>query len=89
MFLISGRSPLYSHITATLQGLATIRASEEQKQFLNTYNGYQDHNSSAWFYYLTANRWLGFRLDILCATLMSAVAFAPFVAFEAGLSKFS
>ena len=52
------------------------------------YNTYQDRNSSASFYYLAANRWLGYRLDIICAVLMTVVAFAPFIAHEAGLGKF-
>lgn len=85
--LFLGRSPLYSHISATLQGLTTIRASREQQQFLNNYNKFQDHNSSAWFMYLTAGRWLGFRLDALCALMMSVVSFAPLLAAEAGLSE--
>lgn len=86
---ISGRSPLYSHISATLQGLATIRASEVQDQFTAMYNEYQDRNTAASYYYLAANRWLGYRLDLTCAALMIVVAFAPFIALEAGLSKFS
>ncbi|CAB4005802.1 multidrug resistance-associated 4-like, partial [Paramuricea clavata] len=81
------RSPLYSHISATLQGLATIRASEEQNQFHEMYNKYQDCNTSASYYYLAANRWLGYRLDIICAILMTFVAFAPFIAYETGLVR--
>ena len=84
---ISGRSPLYSHISATIQGLAIIRASEEQTQFKKIYNDYQDHNTSASFYYLAANRWLGYRLDMICAAFMTSVAFAPFIVHEAGSSK--
>jgi ATP-binding cassette subfamily C (CFTR/MRP) protein 4 len=67
--------------------LATIRASEEQSQFTEMYNEYQDRNSSASFYYLAANRWLGYRLDLICAILMTVVAFSPFIVHEAGLSK--
>ncbi|XP_028401677.1 multidrug resistance-associated protein 4-like isoform X2 [Dendronephthya gigantea] len=81
----SSRSPLYSHISATLQGLATIRASEEQQQFAEMYNKYQDRNTSGSYYYLAANRWLGYRLDLICASLITIVAFAPFIANEAGL----
>ena len=69
------------------QGLATIRASEEQRQFIAMYNAYQDRNTSASYYYLAANRWLGYRLDIICASLMTIVTFAPFIAYEAGLGK--
>jgi hypothetical protein len=53
------------------------------------YNKYQDCNTSASFYYLAANRWLGYRLDIICAMLMTFVAFVPFIAHEAGLGKFN
>lgn len=84
---ISGRSPLYSHISATLQGLATIRASEEQQQFAEMYNKYQDRNTSGNYYYLAANRWLGYRLDMICASLMTIVSFAPFIAHEIGIGK--
>ena len=52
------------------------------------YNNYQDHNTSASFYYLAANRWLGYRLDMTCAVLMTSVAFAPFIAHEAGFGMF-
>ncbi|XP_028401691.1 multidrug resistance-associated protein 4-like [Dendronephthya gigantea] len=79
------RSPLYSHISATLQGLATIRASEEQQQFAEMYNKYQDRNTSGSYYYLAANRWLGYRLDLICASFMTFVAFIPFIAYEVGI----
>ncbi|XP_046853156.1 ATP-binding cassette sub-family C member 4-like isoform X2 [Xenia sp. Carnegie-2017] len=80
------RSPMYSHVSATLQGLCTIRAFNTQQDFLQKYYQYQDHHSSSWFLILTGVRWLGFRLDMLCFVFFAIVVFAPLVAQEFGLS---
>ncbi|XP_046852739.1 ATP-binding cassette subfamily C member 4-like isoform X2 [Xenia sp. Carnegie-2017] len=79
------RSPFYSHFTASLQGLPIIRASCEQNQYIELFDSYQDRNTAANYYYLSAIRWLGYRLDILCSSLIAVVAFAPFIAYEAGI----
>lgn len=77
---------MYSHVSATLQGLCTIRAFNAQSHFVRTYNMYQDRHTSAWFLILTGVRWLGFRLDMLCFIFFSIVVVAPLLAEEAGLS---
>ncbi|XP_028401399.1 multidrug resistance-associated protein 4-like [Dendronephthya gigantea] len=80
------RSPIYSHVSATLQGLCTIRALHTQPHFLRKYNKYQDRHTSAWFLILTGVRWLGFRLDMLCFVFFAIVVFAPLAAEEVGMS---
>lgn len=79
---------MYSHVSATLQGLCTIRAFNTQQDFLQKYYQYQDHHSSSWFLILTGVRWLGFRLDMLCFVFFAIVVFAPLVAQEFGLSMY-
>ena len=86
MHFVLDRSPMYSHVSATLQGLCTIRALKTQPQFLKRYNKYQDRHTSTWFLILTGVRWLGFRLDMLCFVFFAIVVFAPLVAREAGRS---
>jgi ATP-binding cassette subfamily C (CFTR/MRP) protein 4 len=80
---------MYSHVSATLQGLCTIRALNTQPHFLRKYNKYQDRHTSAWFLILTGVRWLGFRLDMLCFVFFAIVVFSPLVAEEVGLSTFN
>ena len=77
---------MFSHISATLQGLPIIRATRAQEQFLLKYYKFQDHHTSAWFLFLTGVRWLGFRLDMLCFVFFVIVVYSPLIAKEAGLS---
>ncbi|CAG2107654.1 unnamed protein product [Medioppia subpectinata] len=60
------RSPIYSHITATIEGLQTIKAFNKQKQFINKFNQLVDYQSAPNFLYYCSMRWLSTRMDILC-----------------------
>ncbi|XP_041372527.1 ATP-binding cassette sub-family C member 4-like [Gigantopelta aegis] len=55
------RSPVYSHVSDTIGGLQTIRAFGKQDQFTESFDGYQNHHSSAWFLYLASYRWFSIR----------------------------
>lgn len=57
------RSPVFSHLAASLNGLATIRAFKVEPEFEVKFDEYQDVHSSAWFLFVAASRWLGISLD--------------------------
>uniref|UniRef100_A0A6G1SI71 Multidrug resistance-associated protein 4 n=1 Tax=Aceria tosichella TaxID=561515 RepID=A0A6G1SI71_9ACAR len=57
------RSPVFSHLAASLNGLATIRAFGVEAEFERRFDQYQDIHSSAWFLFVAASRWLGCSLD--------------------------
>jgi len=57
------RSPVFSHLAASLNGLATIRAFGVEPEFEQKFDQYQDIHSSAWFLFVAASRWLGCSLD--------------------------
>lgn len=57
------RSPVFSHLAASLNGLATIRAFGVEPEFERRFDQYQDIHSSAWFLFVAASRWLGCSLD--------------------------
>lgn len=59
------RSPVFSHLAASLNGLATIRAFGAEPEFERRFDQYQDVHSSAWFLFVSASRWLGCSLDWL------------------------
>ncbi|XP_050295811.1 probable multidrug resistance-associated protein lethal(2)03659 [Anthonomus grandis grandis] len=67
------RSPVYSHLTASLQGLTTIRAFGAQEILKVEFDNYQDTYSSACFMFLSANRTFGFWLDMHCVIFIILV----------------
>ncbi|XP_078614435.1 ATP-binding cassette sub-family C member 4-like [Branchiostoma floridae x Branchiostoma japonicum] len=68
------RSPMFSHLSATIQGLWTIRAFGAQESFQQEFDAHQDLHSEAWFLYLTCGKWMAIRVDVLVAFFVSAVA---------------
>ncbi|CAG9768689.1 unnamed protein product [Ceutorhynchus assimilis] len=70
------RSPVYSHLTASLQGLTTIRAFGAQQILKAEFDNYQNAYSSAYFMFLAANRTFGFWLDMHCVFFITLVTFS-------------
>lgn len=68
------RSPLYSHFAESLTGISTIRAykMEEQFKLINQQN--VDKNLRCWFAHDMAQRWLGIRLETICAVLVTVTS---------------
>ncbi|XP_067890479.1 multidrug resistance-associated protein 4 isoform X2 [Heterodontus francisci] len=69
------RSPVFSHLSSSLQGIWTIRATKTEQQFQAKFDEHQDLHSETWFLFLSTSRWLAVRLDALCAVFVSTVAF--------------
>ncbi|GFN98107.1 multidrug resistance-associated protein 4 [Plakobranchus ocellatus] len=69
----TSRSPVFSYLSASLQGLHTIRAMRMQERFMTEFDAYQDHHTEAWYLFLATSRWLAVRLDWLCALFVTAV----------------
>ena len=69
------RSPIYSHITATIEGLPIIKAFRKQNQFTNKFELLVDNHSAPNFLYYCSTRWLSTRMDILCVliSLLAAI----------------
>ncbi|KAI8926107.1 P-loop containing nucleoside triphosphate hydrolase protein [Entophlyctis helioformis] len=75
-FEATTRSPVYSDFPATLEGLSTIRAFSAENRFKGRFFALQDDNTRMWFSFLSVNRWLGFRLDMLSSLFLIVLAFA-------------
>ncbi|KAJ8954550.1 hypothetical protein NQ318_000784 [Aromia moschata] len=67
------RSPIYTHLAASLHGLTTIRAFGAQEVLKNEFDNYQDKYSAAFFLYIAANRTFGFWLDFHCVIYITFV----------------
>ncbi|KAJ8951065.1 hypothetical protein NQ318_003763 [Aromia moschata] len=78
------RSPVFTHLNATLQGLTTIRAFGAQDILRNEFDKHQDCHTSAWFMYIAASSAFGFWLDILCFIFVGIITFS-FLTFALGL----
>jgi len=77
MYLLStARSPLYSHISSTIQGLSTIRAYKEEEKFSNNLYYYLNEHTKAWYLYIATNRWFGMRIDLISAAFLVFVVFS-------------
>jgi ATP-binding cassette subfamily C (CFTR/MRP) protein 4 len=69
------RSPVYSNVPSTIEGLSIIRAFSAQQRLHASFNAIQNENTRIFFAYLSCGRWLGFRLDFLQAILVLIFVF--------------
>ncbi|XP_058040750.1 ATP-binding cassette sub-family C member 4 [Ahaetulla prasina] len=69
------RSPVFSHLSSSLQGLWTIRAFQAQQRFQELFDAHQDLHTEAWFLFLTTSRWFAVRLDAICAIFVIVMVF--------------
>uniref|UniRef100_A0A3Q3LYS7 Multidrug resistance-associated protein 4-like n=1 Tax=Labrus bergylta TaxID=56723 RepID=A0A3Q3LYS7_9LABR len=69
------RSPVFSHLSSSLQGLWTIRAFGAEERFQKTFDAQQDLHSGAWFLFLTTSRWFALRLDGMCSIFVTITTF--------------
>ncbi|KAI8485108.1 Multidrug resistance-associated protein 4 [Branchiostoma belcheri] len=78
----TARSPVFSHVSTTLSGLATLRVMKMQDSFLKQFHECLDHHSSGWFLFISCARWFQIRLDWLCAAFVATVAFGAVLASD-------
>uniref|UniRef100_A0A4W4ELJ6 ATP-binding cassette, sub-family C (CFTR/MRP), member 4 n=1 Tax=Electrophorus electricus TaxID=8005 RepID=A0A4W4ELJ6_ELEEL len=78
------RSPVFSHLSSSLQGLWTIRAFKAEERFQQTFDAHQDLHSEAWFLFLTTSRWLAVRLDGMCSVFVTIMSFGCLLMRNAG-----
>ena len=74
------RSPLFSLISESLDGLTTIRAFGVLQKFQAQHKVLLDAHTRADFSFMSSARWLGFRLDVSVVILLAASTFGAAVA---------
>ncbi|XP_076243243.1 ATP-binding cassette sub-family C member 4 [Calliopsis andreniformis] len=70
------RSPVFTHLNATLNGLTTIRAYCAQEILKREFDKLQDVHTSTFYMYVVASTAFGFSLDIFCFVFTSLVTFS-------------
>ncbi|XP_045472448.1 probable multidrug resistance-associated protein lethal(2)03659 [Harmonia axyridis] len=74
----TARSPIFSHLAASLQGLTTIRAFECQNKLIEEFDSHQDMHTSAYYLFLSCNRAFGLILDMNCIIYVAIVTVSTF-----------
>ncbi|XP_065349429.1 probable multidrug resistance-associated protein lethal(2)03659 [Cloeon dipterum] len=67
------RSPVFSHLNASIHGLTTIRAFKSQDILFEQFDNHQDVHSSAWYLFITTSRSFGYTLDLICFLYIAVV----------------
>jgi ATP-binding cassette subfamily C (CFTR/MRP) protein 1 len=68
------RSPVFAHFQESLGGLTTIRAFSQQERFSLESERRLDANMKAYVPSITANRWLGVRLEFIGSIIILSAA---------------
>jgi ATP-binding cassette subfamily C (CFTR/MRP) protein 4 len=69
------RSPIYAMMSESLSGVATIRANDATDFFSKKFEHVHDAHTRAFFSFIAASRWVGFRMDSLVFLLLGLVCF--------------
>ncbi|XP_050071787.1 ATP-binding cassette sub-family C member 4 [Anopheles maculipalpis] len=70
------RSPVFSHISATLSGLSTIRSSGVQEKIREEFDDLQNVHSAVWQLTMASNAALGLWLDCISTAFVACVTFS-------------
>lgn len=79
---LSARSPMFAHLSATLDGLPTIRASNKVDKIVEEFSECQDHQSGGWFLFISTARWFSMRLEVILIIFVAAAVFAPLILIQ-------
>ena len=70
------RSPLYSHISTTIQGLPTIRSYKMESMAMKQFHQYQNEHTQGSHLYNACARWFSVRVDLLIVGVLATMAFS-------------
>ncbi|XP_034175482.2 putative multidrug resistance-associated protein lethal(2)03659 isoform X2 [Osmia lignaria lignaria] len=80
------RSPVFGHLSATLQGLPTIRAFGAEEILTKEFDQHQDLHSSAWYVFIASSRAFAFWLDFFCVVYICLVTLSFLVMYDSAVS---
>lgn len=72
----TGRSPVFSHLTASLNGLGTIRARNIQNELTHEFDTLQDVHSAVWQLAISSNTACGLWMDCVSTAFVACVTFS-------------
>lgn len=75
MYFLSAKSPVFTHITTTLDGLSTIRAFNAQTMLKNEFDSHQNTNTAIFHVSLGLSHGFGMSLDFMVYTFIGCVIY--------------
>lgn len=76
------KSPVISHVTATVQGISTVHAYGKTEQFLDKFHNLLDKNSVYFYLFYCSNRWLAFRLDLMSTCVVGITGLCVVLTYD-------
>lgn len=71
----TAKSPVFTHLAATINGLPTIRAYNKQEILQHEFDNFQDIHSGCCFLSISTVSTFGLYMDALSATFMACIVF--------------
>lgn len=68
------RSPIFSMLSESLTGIATIRSNDSMDFFRRKFRQVHDTHTRCFFSFIAASRWVGFRMDSLVFFMLVSVS---------------
>ena len=78
------RSPIFARLSETLSGVSSIRANEAVDYFQAKFQEAHDGHGRAFFAFMGASRWVGFRMDAIMFLFLTVVCFLAVLFQEQG-----
>eukprot|EP00547_Thalassionema_nitzschioides_P011899 CAMPEP_0194264536 /NCGR_PEP_ID=MMETSP0158-20130606/47636_1 /TAXON_ID=33649 /ORGANISM="Thalassionema nitzschioides, Strain L26-B" /LENGTH=987 /DNA_ID=CAMNT_0039004779 /DNA_START=1005 /DNA_END=3965 /DNA_ORIENTATION=+ len=69
------RSPIFAMLSESLAGVATIRTNQSLQYFKKKFVAAHDSHSRAYFSFIAASRWVGFRMDAIAFLFLAVCTF--------------
>ena len=82
------RSPIYSHLSASIQGVPLIRSYGAQQKCVEDFSKYLDEHNRVYSVMLGMNRWSAMRIECVVATFVGLLAFSILIMHRSRLSQF-
>ena len=82
-----GHSPIYTHLTLTIEGSSVIRAFNKENIFIERFMQYVDSQTAAYTMLVATYTWTSERLDFLVALAISSCILTGFVSGKKYLLK--
>ncbi|KAL7574299.1 hypothetical protein ACA910_012543 [Epithemia clementina (nom. ined.)] len=78
------RSPIFAMLGEALNGIGTIRANGYIPYFRKKFQKAHDTHTRVFFAFISASRWVGFRMDVIVFAFISIVSFMAVLFQEKG-----
>ncbi|CAG9814462.1 unnamed protein product [Phaedon cochleariae] len=70
------KSPVFSHLSATLNGITTIRAFKAEEALRDEFDEHQDVHTSSWYLTISSTYSFGLWIDMICLVFLICVSFS-------------